>query len=167
MLDTGLALISLGVGSAVMAPLGGRFTDRYGPGVVAVAGSALTVATTLPFALLPVDVDGAVLQPLLFLRGLAVALAITPVITAAYATVAPDRLPDATTQVNILQRLGGAIGGAVFAVIVARQLPGGAEGALHAAFAWLTAASVIPWPPPFGCGWPPASPRPPRPRPRP
>lgn len=141
-LDTGLALISLGVGTAVMAPLSGRLTDRYGAGVVAVAGSALTVITTLPFALLPVDVDATVLQALLFLRGLGIALAITPVITAAYTAVAPEQLPDATTQVNILQRLGGAIGGAVFATIVARQLPAGAEGAFHAAFAWLTVTSV-------------------------
>ncbi len=30
------------------------------------------------------------------------------------------QLPDATTQVNILQRIGGALGAALFAVILAR-----------------------------------------------
>jgi len=141
-LTTGLSLISLGVGTAVMSPLSGRLTDRLGCGTVAVAGSALTIATTLPFAVSPADADAVVVQVLLFVRGLTIALAITPVITAAYAAVAPEQLPDATTQVNIVMRLGGAMGGALFAVIVARELPGGAEQALHTAFWWLTAASV-------------------------
>jgi MFS family permease len=139
---TGLSLIALGVGTAVMSPLSGRLTDRFGGGPVAVAGAILTAATTAPFALLHAGADGLVLQALLLARGLAIALAATPVITASYAAVEADRLPDATTQVNILMRLGGALGGALFAVVVARQLPHGPEHAFHAAFAWLTAASL-------------------------
>jgi EmrB/QacA subfamily drug resistance transporter len=141
-LTTGLSLISLGVGTAIMSPLSGRLTDRFGGGSVAVAGSALAVASTLPFAVLPAGADPVLVQALLFVRGLTIALAITPVITAAYATVAPEQLPDATTQVNILLRLGGAVGSAVFAVIVARELPAGAEHALHVAFWWLNAAAI-------------------------
>jgi EmrB/QacA subfamily drug resistance transporter len=140
---TGLSLISLGVGSALTSPLGGRLTDRFGGGVVAVAGSALTLATTLPFALLSAHADPVLVQALLFLRGMAIALAITPIITTAYAAVAPQQLPDATTQVNILLRLGGAIGGAAFAVILARELPAGAEHAFHTAFWWLTGSSIV------------------------
>jgi predicted MFS family arabinose efflux permease len=142
-LGAGLALISLGVGTAIMSPLSGRLTDRFGGGPVATIGALLTAASTAPFALLDAAVDGVILQALLLARGLTIALAVTPVITAGYAAVDAQRLPDATTQVNILMRLGGALGGALFAVIVARQLPHGAEHAFHAAFAWLTAASLL------------------------
>lgn len=141
--DSGLQLISLGAGTALMSPLSGRITDRHGAGTAALIGSALTLATTLPFALLPIDTSGAILQPLLFLRGLAAALAVTPVGTAAYAAVAPEQLPDATTQVNLVQRLAGAIAGSVFAVLVARNLPAGSQAAFHIAFASLTGASVL------------------------
>jgi hypothetical protein len=53
------------------------------------------------------------------------------------------REPDATAQVNIVLRVGGALGGAVFAVILAGRLPDGPETAFHTAFAWLSAASLL------------------------
>lgn len=75
---------------------------------------ALLVVTTVPF-LLP----GAFLAPGPFAttalvqvhvaRGTGM-LAQMPAMTAAYASVAADRMGDAATLVNIAQRLGGAIG---------------------------------------------------------
>ena len=40
--------------------------------------------------------------------------------TAAFASLRPDQLSDATPQLNVLQRLGGAIGTAVLAVVLQR-----------------------------------------------
>ncbi len=142
-ISTGLSLISLGLGTAVVLPLGGQLTDRFGGGVVAFWGGVLTIATTVPFALLPTDTDALVVQALLLARGMALALAATPITTAAYASVRPDQLPDAATQVNIAIRVGGAVGGALFAVVLAQHLPSGTETAFHTAFWWLTGASVI------------------------
>jgi hypothetical protein len=48
-------------------------------------------------------------------------------------TVGATQLPDATTQINILQRVGGSLGGAVFAVLIANRLPR-ADIAFHPAF---------------------------------
>ncbi|GGO10860.1 MFS transporter [Microbispora rosea subsp. aerata] len=140
---TGLALIPLGLGTALLLPLSGRLVDRLGGGVVSVYGGLATVVTTLPFALLDTDVNVVAVEVLLLLRGMALALAVTPPGIAAYQAVASEQLPDATTQVNILQRLGGALGGTVFAVVLAGKLPHGVDGAFHAAFWWLTAASVL------------------------
>ena len=50
---------------------------------------------------------------------------------------------DATARVNIVLRVGGALGGALFAVILATGLPGGTGTAFHTAFAWLAAASLL------------------------
>jgi EmrB/QacA subfamily drug resistance transporter len=142
-ITTGLSLISLGLGTMIIAPLGGWLTDRYGGGIVALCGNLLTLATTLPFALLGAGTDAVTLQVLLFLRGLALALAAMPAGTAAFAAVGREQLPDATTQVNILQRVGGAVGGALFAVVLAQAMPGGPEHAFHLAFWWLSGASML------------------------
>jgi len=83
----------------------------------------LAVVSTVPFVFLPVDAPVAVVQPLLVGYGAAVVLVGMPTGIAAYKSVAPGRLSDATTQVNILQRVGGSLGGAVFAVLIATRLP--------------------------------------------
>ena len=40
-------------------------------------------------------------------------------------------------------RIGGALGGALFAVVLTGALPAGAGYAFHTAFWWLTGASVL------------------------
>ena len=141
--DTGLSLISLSVGTALLLPVSGRLVDRFGGGPVCVAGSLAAVATTVPFGLLETDADPRLVQGLLLVRGMAIALAAMPATTAAYKAVTSAQLPDATTQVNILLRLGGALGGSVFAVILAGQLPDGADAAFQTSFRWLTVASLL------------------------
>ncbi|TNC28228.1 DHA2 family efflux MFS transporter permease subunit [Amycolatopsis alkalitolerans] len=138
---TGLSLVSLGVGTMVALPFAGWLTDRFGGGVVALGGTIFTVVTTLPFALL--DAGTVLVQVLLFLRGVALALSAVPAGTTAFAAVRRSELPDATTQVNILQRVGGAVGGALLAVVLSGRLPAGAESAFRTAFWWLTGASVL------------------------
>ncbi|HVW42559.1 MAG TPA: MDR family MFS transporter [Amycolatopsis sp.] len=142
-ITTGLSLVSLGIGTTIVMPVSGWLTDRYGGGVVAFCGSVITVATTLPFAFTTAHTGGLTLQVLLFLRGIALALAAVPAGTAAFAAVRREQLPDATTTVNIMQRVGGALGGALVAVTLAQALPSGAEYAFRTAFWWLTAMSVV------------------------
>ncbi|HKS46889.1 MAG TPA: gas vesicle protein GvpO [Amycolatopsis sp.] len=142
-ITTGLSLFSLGVGTTILLPVSGWLTDRYGGGIVALAGNLCTVVTTLPFAFLTADTEPVGLQVLLFLRGMALALTTQPAGTAAFATVRRAELPDATTQINILMRVGGALGGALFAVLLAQALPGGAERAFQSAFWWLTGTSMV------------------------
>jgi hypothetical protein len=83
------------------------------------------------------------LQALLLVRGMAIALLAVPATTGAYKAVTREQLPDATAQVNIVLRVGGALGGALFAVILATNLPAGTEAAFHTAFGWLAAASAL------------------------
>lgn len=142
-LSTGLLLISLSVGTVLMLPLSGRLVDRYGGGIISTCGGLAAIVTTLPFAVLDIHANGLLVQLLLLARGMAIALAVVPAMTAAYKAVGTDRLPDATTQVNILQRVGGALGGAIFAVILASRLPSGTDAAFQTAFWWLTAASAL------------------------
>ncbi|MFD4252711.1 MDR family MFS transporter [Amycolatopsis thermoflava] len=140
---TGLSLLSLGLGTMVVLPLAGWLTDRHGGGIVSLVGSVCTVLTTAPFAFLGADADPVLLQALLFLRGMALALSASPAGTAAFASVRREQLPDATTVLNILMRVGGAVGGAMCAIVLSRLLPTGAEHAFQVAFWWLTGASAI------------------------
>jgi EmrB/QacA subfamily drug resistance transporter len=142
-LTAGLLLVSLSLGTAAALPLTGRLVDRYGGGLVSTLGGVATVVTTAPFTVLPLDVSEPTVQALLLVRGAALAFAVMPAGVAAYKAVTETQLPDATAQVNILQRLGGALGGAVFAVVVASRLTDGPDVAFHTAFAWLTGASVL------------------------
>lgn len=120
---TGLSLLGFAGASAAVAPLTGRAVDRFGPAPVSLVGAVLAVVSTAPFLVLPVEAPVAVVQSLLVVYGAAVVLVGMPTSISAYKTVAPEQLSHATTQVNILQRVGGSRGGAVFAVLVASRLP--------------------------------------------
>jgi EmrB/QacA subfamily drug resistance transporter len=140
---SGLLLLGTGLGTMVVLPVVGRLVDRVGGGPVTVAGGLAAVATTLPFALLPLDTAEPWVQLLLLVRGAAMAFAVSPTMAAAYAAVTRDQLPDATVQVNIVQRVGGALGGAVLATVLAGALVRGPQEAFTETFAWLTAVSVL------------------------
>jgi EmrB/QacA subfamily drug resistance transporter len=144
---TGLLLVPFSVGAAATFPIGGWLTDRYGGGIVASAGLMITVASTVPLALMAADACLAGVEMLQVVRGIGLALAGQPVISAAFATVRRDQLPDATSQINILGRVGGALGSALLVVILTQGLHPAARGAattaaFHATF-WSLAIAAL------------------------
>lgn len=151
--DTGLLLIPFGLGAALTFPIAGRLTDRYGGGRVAAAGLTAVTLVTIPMTLLGLAANIVLLEALQSLRGVGLALAGAPVIAAAMSAVARHQLDDASAQINIVARVGGALGSAVLVIILTNQLPSagtdpataGAStvSAFHATFWWLTAASLI------------------------
>jgi hypothetical protein len=54
-----------------------------------------------------------------------------------------DQLPDAATQLNVVQRVGGAAGGALVAVVVAQGLATGPGPAFTAAFLVLAGVGAL------------------------
>ncbi|MDQ2707820.1 MAG: DHA2 family efflux MFS transporter permease subunit [Actinomycetota bacterium] len=153
--DTGLLLLPFGLAAAATFPIGGRLTDRYGGGRVAAAGLALTAAVTIPLALLTPDANLVVVEALQIPRGIGLALAGAPVIAAAMAAVARHQLADASAQISIISRVGGALGSALLVVILTNNLPHGASGAatagaFHTTFWWLSIASIAAL---GGAGW--------------
>ncbi|GAA3726284.1 putative MFS family arabinose efflux permease [Spinactinospora alkalitolerans] len=140
--QTGLLLLTMGLGSAGALYVGGALTDRHGAGPVVLVGAGLLVATTVPFLFLSGTPATPVLVALLVARGVGTAWAQTPAMTAAYASVTAERIGDATTLVNIVQRVGGAIGAAGLAAVLA-QTGGTGPGAYTWAFAALTAVSAL------------------------
>ena len=116
--DAGLMLFVMGLGSAVILPIAGNLTDRFGALAVCLVGSILLLLSTA--ALLWPSMLALALIPLLFARGGGLALAQMPAMTASYAAVVKNETSDAATIINIAQRLGGALG-AISTVIVLEQ----------------------------------------------
>jgi len=151
-LDTGLLMAPMGIGMIVMLPLVGRLADRLGGGPLALAGVIVTTVATIPFALIGAHTSIVWLTAATVVRGMGVGLAFMPAMTAAFASLQRAELPDATPQLNVLQRVGGSIGTAVLAVVLQRALagaafPAGAAAAFGTAFTWsvaITALAIVP-----------------------
>ncbi len=142
-LQAGASMIALGAGSMIALPLVGRAIDRLGAGRVSAVGGVAVLLSTIPFGLLDLGAPWWLVQLLLVVRGVAIALALVPTMTAAYQAVDRSQLPDATALVNILQRLGGAVGGALLAIVLATGLPDGTEVAVQRTFWWLAVAAGL------------------------
>lgn len=135
----GLSMLGFAVGAAIL-PLSGRLTDRYGGALVCLAGAILTACAVLPMVLLPRAVPFAALECLLLFLGVANALSVVPASTSAYVRTAPAKMPEAVTQMNVVLRLGGAVGASLVVAILGSRP---AVSGFHAAFGVLLITSVI------------------------
>jgi EmrB/QacA subfamily drug resistance transporter len=127
-LRAGLVVAPQGLGTAISTFVAGRFTNRVGPRVLVMAGTAVATAATVPFAVVGAGTSAVSLAGPLLLRGLGLGLVMAPLIAAGYSTLRRESIPQATTTFNILNRVGGSLGTAVLAVILVRRLAGGGGG---------------------------------------
>jgi EmrB/QacA subfamily drug resistance transporter len=142
---TGLLLIGQGVGAAITMPLAGRLTDRFGGGIVSMAGLSVTAISIVPLALMGARTSLVAVEVVITLLGLGLGVSFMPAVAAAYSAISPDQLADATPQLNAVQRVGGSIGTAVTVVVVSRGLAAhhAPVTAFHAGLWFLFAATVL------------------------
>jgi EmrB/QacA subfamily drug resistance transporter len=151
-IDAGLLMAPQGLGAALVMPLAGRLSDRFGGGPIALIGVLITAVGTIPFGLISAHSSIAWLSIVLFLRGTGIGFGFMPAMTAAFASLERSELSDATPQLNVLQRVGGSLGTAVLAVVLQRALAGvhtvaGAASAYGTAFwasALIAAVGIVP-----------------------
>ena len=117
---TGLLVGPQGLGMLLVMPLTSRLTQRLGGGRVALGGVLILALGTIPLAFVSTGTSILYISAVLLLRGVGIGFAFVPAMTAAFAALRPDQLSDATPQLNVLQRIGGAIGTAVLAVVLQR-----------------------------------------------
>jgi EmrB/QacA subfamily drug resistance transporter len=117
---TGLLTGPQGLGMLIVAPLTGRLTDRFGGGRVALVGVLILCLSTIPLGFVGPGTSIASISIVLLVRGVGIGFAFMPAMSAAFAALRPEQLSDATPQMNVLQRVGGAIGTAVLAVVLQR-----------------------------------------------
>jgi EmrB/QacA subfamily drug resistance transporter len=121
-LTAGLLMAPQGVGAALAMPFSGRLTDRIGGGPVALFGTVVMTLATIPFALVTAHTSQLMLGGALVVRGIGLGCAMMPVMAAAYAVLSSAEVPRATSALNALQRVGGAVGTALLAVVLEHQL---------------------------------------------
>src|SRR5262249_12503974 len=138
-LDAGLLMVPQGLGAALMMPIAGRIVDRGAAGKVVLTGLPLVALGYLTYTQLDADTPYALLAGSLFVAGLGMGMTMMPSMSAAYQTLSHAAVPRATTTLNVLMRIGGAIGTALFAVVLQHQIrdtlpsgggAGGGEGGL-------------------------------------
>ncbi len=147
-LITGLLTAPQGLGAAIVMPIAGKLTDRFGGGPLALLGVTLTMVGTIPFALIGAHTSILSLCMWMLVRGFGIGFAFMPAMSAAFAALRRDELSDATPQLNVLQRVGGSIGIAVLAVVLQRSLVDAHSladraAAYGSAFWWATALTAV------------------------
>lgn len=144
--EAGLLLMAFSLGAAATFPVAGWLNDRFGGGIVTTAGLVVAVASTVPMAVMDAQPNLVLVEALQVVRGIGLALAGSPGVSAALSAVHHRQVPDASALVNILSRVGGALASAVLvAILAAGSATEGeaAAGAFRATFWWLTGAAAV------------------------
>jgi EmrB/QacA subfamily drug resistance transporter len=139
-INTGLLNGPQGIGALVAMPIAGRLTERFGGGRVALVGVSMLCLSTIPLVFVGANTSIVGISLVLVVRGLSIGMSFMPAMTAAFASMRPEQLSDATPQINVLMRLGGAIGTAILAVVLQRatvgeHTPAKLADAFHVAYA--------------------------------
>jgi EmrB/QacA subfamily drug resistance transporter len=109
-MDAGLWMIPGAAAVGVIMPLAGWLTDRYRPSLLSALGCLLVAICLFLFSSLdPLSGWGLLVAPQV-LRGVGVALMLTPLITAALNSVPPHQLPMASSFLSVSQNVGGSLG---------------------------------------------------------
>jgi predicted MFS family arabinose efflux permease len=120
-LSAGLLMAPQGIGAALVMPISGRLTDRIGGGRVALFGIAVMTLATIPLVGVGPTSPYAWLALVLLVRGIGLGCSMMPTMASAYAVVRSDQVPEATSVLNTLQRVGGSMGTALLAVVLSDQ----------------------------------------------
>jgi len=135
-LATGLLLVPQGVGAALAMPIAGRLTDEIGARAVIPVGILLALAGTAAYTQIAADTSYVLLAGALFVIGLGLGSTIMPSMAVAYQAVPRELVAQATSTINVIQRIAASVGTALLAVVlqrsIASNLPGfeGGIGAL-------------------------------------
>lgn len=149
-LDAGLLIAPQGLGAAMMMPVAGKITDKYGAGRIVPFGAIAIGAGFLALTQLSDTTAYWELCVALFVMGLGMGSTMMPAMSAAFGTMKHAQVPRATSALNVIQRVGGSIGVATLSVILTRQLtsnlpttPNGQEAGLQAAQSLSPAAHAV------------------------
>ncbi len=126
--EAGLLLMPMGIGMAIAMPLMGRMVQMFGSRLVTGAGASFCLIGTLPFVFTGIHWPQLFLGAALLVRGIGLGSIGVPTVSLAYKAIPRSQLANATTAINIVQRLGGPIGTTALALILHRYASPSASG---------------------------------------
>ncbi|MEV5839524.1 MDR family MFS transporter [Nocardia sp. NPDC052112] len=145
----GLLMAPQGVGTALAMPIAGKLTDAYGPRRVVLAGSILTTLSALALTQVSTTTSYWLLAGVLAVRGLGFGATMMPAMAAGYRNLPSTAAGHASSVLQILSRVGGTLGAALMAVILAQHIaaaertPAALSNAYASTFWWAVAANAI------------------------
>ncbi|MFI9503743.1 MDR family MFS transporter [Nocardia sp. NPDC052566] len=149
-LMAGLLLAPQGLGAALAMPVGGWLTDTFGPRRVVLAGGALIAVSTVALTRITDTTAYPVMAAILLVRGLGLGTTMMPAMAAGYRNLPARAAGHASGVLQIFSRVGGTLGAAIMAVVLAQQLtrttdhtPAGLSHAYAVTFWWATAIAAI------------------------
>ncbi|CUU54552.1 drug resistance transporter, EmrB/QacA subfamily [Parafrankia irregularis] len=144
-LDAGLLLAPLGLGTLIGMPLAGRLADRVGARRLVPGGAALVGAAALVFALSGPNTSVPVLSVASLVAGVGLGFVGAPTMSSVYRTVQPAAVSSATGAIVIARQIGASVGVAAVALIVSARVDDGASAvdAYTASFWWVLGGGVV------------------------
>ncbi|MFI5908127.1 MDR family MFS transporter [Dactylosporangium sp. NPDC051541] len=147
-LGAGLLLIPQGVGSLLSRTIAVRLLERLSARAVALLGFVMVAAATVPFAFTDAHTPIWWLLVALFVRGLGLGVVFIPLMTVAFVGLEQSQVPHASIVTRIAQQIGGSVGVALLAVILASSADatGSAAKAFDITFWWtvgFTATAIL------------------------
>jgi EmrB/QacA subfamily drug resistance transporter len=126
--ETGVLLAPQGLGAACAISLAGFLTDKVGARRVVPFGVVLALAGTAMYARIGVSTPYWSLALALFLVGAGLGATITPSMAAAFQDLPRAAMGDATSAINVVQRVAGSVGSALLAVVLQGAIAGSLPG---------------------------------------
>jgi len=123
--QSGASFLPMTVLIILIAPLAGRFSDRFGSRVFAGGGMLLLACSLLLFSIQGIHADFWNLLPAMLLGGTGMALTMTPTTSAAMSAVRADKAGVGSAVLNSARQVGGSLGIAIMGAIVASSLKSG------------------------------------------
>ncbi|MEU4251657.1 DHA2 family efflux MFS transporter permease subunit [Amycolatopsis sp. NPDC026612] len=143
-LRAGLLLAPQALGSAAVLLASARLLARFGPRRMLLAGIGLSLLGTVVFTQLASAPGGVPLTLSLLIRGVGLGAATAPGMTTLYGSLERSRIPRAASAFNVVNRIGGALGTALLAAILHRELTAAPPpAAFGTTFSWALALSAL------------------------
>jgi MFS family permease len=153
-MTTGLLLVPQGVGAALAMTITGRLADQGKGKATALLGIPLMVAGLATYTASTAHTSYVLMCAALLVMGIGTGCVMAPVTAAAYSVLDRSAMPGATALLNVTQRIGGAVGTAIFVGALQHQLsqagrpePAALADAFGSTFWWplaLAAVAILP-----------------------
>jgi MFS family permease len=117
--QAGAAFLPWTILIVLLAPLAGRFSDRFGPRPFVTSGLIVVAGSLFLFSRLGAHESFWNLLPAMILGGVGMSAAMAPTTAAAMASVQPEKAGVGSAVLNSMRQVGGSLGIAIMGAIVA------------------------------------------------
>jgi EmrB/QacA subfamily drug resistance transporter len=128
-IQAGAAFLPMTVLIVFLAPLAGKYSDRFGSRYLAGSGMLLLSGSLFLFSRVGEQASYWQLLPAMLIGGTGMSLTMTPTTAAAMSAVAMNKAGVGSAVLNSARQVGGSLGIALIGAIIASEIPAGASAA--------------------------------------